>query len=91
MSEMSANDGFDLESERARYEGLPEYEAFAATTPDAIEMMTSHLGEKGLRGAELGEYWNNIGRGLGGFYDEIRENGCTSCGSYTPGCCDGCA
>lgn len=42
-------------------------------------------------GRDVGDYWTNIGRGEGGFYDKIREEGCGFCGSHTPGCCDGCA
>lgn len=50
-----------------------------------------NVDDSGLRGQELADYWDNIGRGGGGFYDSIREHGCSSCGSHTPGCCDGCA
>lgn len=82
---------FDIEAERVKYEGLPEFQELQEQAPDALEMVTSTRGEEGLRGQELADYWDNIGTGMGGFYDDIRENGCSSCGSHTPGCCDGCA
>jgi hypothetical protein len=57
--------------------------------PDAAEMTFGS--DAGLRGQPLVDYWDQIGRGQGGFYDDIRQNGCSNCGSHTPGCCDGCA
>jgi hypothetical protein len=81
----------DYEAELERYRAIPEFRELEAEIPDAIQMMTSYEGEKGLTGQDHIDYWNNIGKGLGGFYDDIRENGCSSCGSHTPGCCDGCA
>ncbi len=48
-------------------------------------------GDNGLEGQELVDHWDNVGLGEGGFYDHIREHGCSSCGCHTPGCCDGCA
>ena len=33
--------------------------------------------KEGLSGEEAVDYWMNIGKGMGGFYDSIRENGCT--------------
>ena len=44
-------------------------------------------------GQALIDYWDTIGldKDDDGFYNLIRKNGCSSCGSHTPGCCDGCA
>lgn len=42
-------------------------------------------------GGDVGDYWMNVGKGDGGFYDRIREEGCFACESHTPGCCDACA
>ncbi len=81
----------DYEAEKARYAAIPEFQELAAQLPDAIQMVTSTKGEEGLTGQELSDYWDSIGKGMGGFYDDIRENGCSSCGSHSPGCCDGCA
>lgn len=61
----------------------------AEESPDAAEMVFAS--DAGLSGQDAVDYWDEIGRGDGGFYDHIRENGCSSCGSHTPGCCDGCA
>ncbi len=47
--------------------------------------------DAGLEGEELVRYWDEVGAGEGGFYDDIREHGCSYCDSHTPGCCDGCA
>lgn len=58
---------------------------------DFEDMLNSQDKEKGLRGQELADYWDNIGKGSNGFYDNIRKNGCSYCGSGTPGCCDACA
>lgn len=69
-------------------ERLPEYQALKAECPDAEDMIQSQY----LRPEEQTvDYWNNVGRGKGGFYDRIREHGCTACGCHTPGCCDACA
>lgn len=81
----------DYDAEREKYAALPEFQELEAQVPDALQMVTSIRGEEGLAGQELADYWDNIGKGMGGFYDDIRENGCSSCGSHTPGCCDGCA
>lgn len=82
---------FDIEAERAKYEAVPQFQELQAQTPDALEMITSTRSEEGLVGKECIDYQDNIGKGMGGFYDDIRENGCSICGSYAPGCCDGCA
>ena len=82
---------FDFAAEREKYAALPEFQELEQEVPDAIEMIASIKGEEGLTGQDHIDYWNDIGAGQGGFYDSIRENGCTSCGSHTPGCCDGCA
>lgn len=81
----------DYEAEREKYAAIPEFRELEAQLPDAIQMVTSTKGEEDLTSQELIDYWDNIGKGMGGFYDDIRENGCSSCGSSTPGCCDGCA
>lgn len=83
--------GFDFESMRDTYARIPEFQELEAQLPDVLQMVNSHRGEEGLTGQALVDYWDNIGKGMGGFYDSIRENGCSSCGSSTPGCCDGCA
>lgn len=57
-------------------------------TPEAGEI---RAGDSGLEGEELVHYWDEVGLGEGGFYDHIREHGCSYCDSHTPGCCDGCA
>ncbi len=67
----------------------PAAREFLDATPDALAMLNND--DSGLRGQELVDHWANIGRGDGGFYDSIRVDGCSSCGSHTPGCCDGCA
>lgn len=85
------NFGIENEVEHILGESFPELRELETQVPDAFEMLNSAKGEEGLRGQELTDYWNNIGAGMGGFYDDIRENGCSSCGSHTPGCCDGCA
>lgn len=62
---------------------------FIATTPDAVAMVTAS--DSGLQGEALVRHWDEVGLGDGGFYDSIRRDGCSSCGSHTPGNCDGCA
>lgn len=66
---------------------------------DFGKMLTAHRDEDAImdetdpavKAKRLSEFWGEIGKGEGGFYDDIRENGCSSCGSHHPGCCDGCA
>ncbi len=76
--------GIEDEVERILGESYPELRELELLVPDAFEMLTSIEGEKGLYGQELADYWDNIGAGQGGFYDDIRKNGCSSCGSHTP-------
>lgn len=82
---------FDFAAEREKYSSLPEFQELESQTPDAIEMIAGASAGDGLTGQESIDFWNDIGQGQGGFYDHIREYGCSSCGSHTPGCCDGCA
>lgn len=85
------NPKFDFDEERERYAELPEFQELESLTPDAIEIISGANAGDGLTGQESIDFWDDIGKGQGGFYDHIRENGCSSCGSHTPGCCDGCA
>ena len=91
MRFMTGQPRFDFEAERVRFAGIPEFRELQGQVPDAIEMVSSTEGEKGLTGQALVDYWDTIGKDKGGFFDDIRENGCSSCGSHTPGCCDGCS
>lgn len=54
--------------------------------------LTGAQGEKAVidAGGDIGDYWDNVGKGDGGFYDTIRKDGCPFCGCHTPGNCDGC-
>lgn len=85
------NPHFDYDAARAEYAGMPEFQLLQQMTPDALEMATSEIAARHLNADRLTEYWDTIGKGMGGFYDDIRENGCASCGSSTPGCCDACS
>lgn len=80
----------DYGAERVRFDAITEFQRLAAEVPDAIQMVTSTKGEEGLTGEEISKYWDKIGKGEGGFYDDIRINGCSSCDSHSPGCCDAC-
>ena len=68
---------------------LAQVDAPAEGVPDRFDMLVAH--DSGLSGDALVSYWDEIGKDEGGFYDNIRQNGCWACGSHTPGCCDACA
>lgn len=90
MAETSG--AFDRDAAQQAYMQLPEFRELAATTPDALDMVTATAREAALVGTpDYDDFWLTIGEGEGGFYDDIRKFGCTNCESHTPGCCDACA
>lgn len=68
---------------------LAQMGAPASGLSDRMDMLVSS--DAGLSGDALVRHWDEIGKGEGGFYDDIRQNGCWACDSHTPGCCDACA
>lgn len=85
---------FDREKALETLRQIDEFNSLEAEVPDALDMVTAAereqiAHESGVEGA-VEDFWDNIGKGDGGYYDNIRQNGCFSCGSHYPGNCDGC-